>query len=322
MAKISVLLPVYNAEKYIADTLRSVLDQSFEDFELICIDDGSADDSLDILKSFSDPRVRIITNEKNLGLVSTLNRGLEEVNTPLIARMDADDLIHKDRFKWQVEYLDDHPDVDILSGYIQLFGNQHATWKYPPDHESIKARLLFNPGIAHAASMLRSSVFESGIRYSHEHPHMEDYDLWLRVKDRFRFASLQRVIYYYRKEGHNVTDQNRNTHEERIKEVYKKVLSEIGLEPDLQTLSIHYQIANWNSVDHPPRIYWEHIQRVISANKESRIYHQRALESVLLDRWSQLFYRLADHNNKQALKEYRRIKGLTLRQWYYKLRTG
>ena len=125
--KATVLMPVYNAEKYVAEAIDSILNQTFNDFEFLIINDGSTDNSLDIIKSYDDPRITIINNETNLGLSHTLNKGIELARGEYIIRMDADDISLSIRLEKQIEFMDSNQHIGICGSWIQTFdksGNQ------------------------------------------------------------------------------------------------------------------------------------------------------------------------------------------------------
>ena len=121
MPRVSVVMPAYNAEKYIGEAIDSILNQTFTDFEFIIIDDGSSDRTADIVKSYSDPRIRLLANERNSGIVASLNRGIQKATGKYIARMDADDYSRLDRIKKQVDFLDNHPEVIALGTSFSTF---------------------------------------------------------------------------------------------------------------------------------------------------------------------------------------------------------
>ena len=125
MPKLSVIMPAYNAEKYIGEAIESILNQTFTDFEFIIIDDGSSDHTADIIKGFHDERIRFIQNEKNSGVANTLNKGLELSQGEYIARMDADDISLPARFEKQVAFMEANPDVAVVGCGIELFGMSH-----------------------------------------------------------------------------------------------------------------------------------------------------------------------------------------------------
>ena len=124
MPKISVVMPAYNAEKYIGEAIESILNQTFKDFEFIIINDGSVDHTKEIIREYNDPRIVLLENDKNRGIVLSLNKGLDAATGKYIARMDADDIALKNRFERQVEYLDEHKDIGVLGTGICTFGEK------------------------------------------------------------------------------------------------------------------------------------------------------------------------------------------------------
>ncbi|RYY60596.1 MAG: glycosyltransferase [Chitinophagaceae bacterium] len=184
---VSVILPVYNCEAYLDQAVASILSQSYQHLELIAINDGSTDGSLKILESFlNDPRIRIINNLKNEGLIFTLNRGISLSSGELIARMDGDDISLPERFTEQVAYLEQHPDVTVVATRIRLVdekGNDLGNWKQEYERtspDSIRSYLHWNNCIAHPTVMVRAAELKS-FRYDPRQKLSEDYDLWLRM---------------------------------------------------------------------------------------------------------------------------------------------
>jgi glycosyltransferase involved in cell wall biosynthesis len=191
---VSVLMPVYNTERFVAETTESVLAQTFRDFELIALDDGSTDRSREILESFAkrDPRVRVVSRP-NKGLVATLNEGLALAQAPLIARIDADDLCHPQRFEKQVQALNDDPGlvaVGSCSAAIDEDGNALGNYPTPLSHEEIeREHLRGHSSIHHPSVMFRTEVVR-GLGGYRELVPCEDFDLWLRLGEVGRLANL------------------------------------------------------------------------------------------------------------------------------------
>jgi len=184
--RVSVIMPVYNTAAYLGEAIQSILDQSYADFEFIIINDGSADHSEQIINSFNDPRIIYLSNNQNQGLVYTLNRGVDLASGEWIARMDGDDISLPIRFEEQMQYLHDHPYVDVLATTIQLIdesGQQAGIWT--GDRAAILpgqilAYLPVNNCIAHPSVMVRAEVLKK-FKYLEEQAQAEDYDLWLRL---------------------------------------------------------------------------------------------------------------------------------------------
>ena len=148
--KVTVLMPVYNAEKYLIEAIRSILTQSFMDYELLIINDGSTDDSLKIIKSFSDKRIRLVQNERNIGQANSLNKGIKLARGEYIVRMDADDISLSERIKKQVKFMDANPEIGISGTWIKplyekLVWGGKINGSLPVDPVEVKCFLLF-PG--------------------------------------------------------------------------------------------------------------------------------------------------------------------------------
>lgn len=226
---LTVLMPVYNAEHYVDEAVRSILDQEYEHFEFLIIDDGSTDGSAALLASYSDPRIRLVRNETNRGLIHTLNRGLERAEGRYIARMDADDVSMPDRLGKQFAFMEEHPDVGASSGWITSFGEgPEVVRRVPRRHEEIVARNFFDSSLWHPASILRKKVLDDhGIRYREAYHRAEDYKLWIELSRVTRLANLPEVLLRYRE--HADQESRKNTTRQLIREE----LAEDLLERDL-----------------------------------------------------------------------------------------
>jgi GT2 family glycosyltransferase len=209
---ISVLMPVHNAGRFLAPALDSILAQTFSDFELIAINDGSTDDSGQALAEFAarDPRIRVIS-QHNAGIVAALNRALELARAPLIARMDADDLSRPDRFAKQVAYLREHPEVAVVSGAMDLIDENGAHLRvatFPTDPDAVASELLHRSCVCHPAVMAHVAALRSVGGYRANARHAEDYDLWLRIAEAGRIANLPDVLLSYRVHPQAISARN------------------------------------------------------------------------------------------------------------------
>ncbi|WP_297041118.1 glycosyltransferase family 2 protein [Thermosynechococcus sp. OHK43] len=195
---ISVILPVYNSEKYLHLAMGSIISQTVDNFELIIINDGSLDKSFEILSNYAkiDSRICLI-NQSNQGLVKTLNQAIEIAGGEYIARMDADDVALPHRFASQLNFLREKK-LDICGASVQLIGTATGYWHYPYSHEGCEAELLFGVPFAHPSVIGRSEVFKE-LRYSSEWPLVEDYDLWQRAwAAGFKMGNLPEALLQYR----------------------------------------------------------------------------------------------------------------------------
>jgi glycosyltransferase involved in cell wall biosynthesis len=214
---VSVLMPVYNAGRFLAPAIESVLAQTFSDFELVAVDDGSSDGSGNMLAELSarDARIRVLS-QRNQGIVATLNRALELARAPLVARMDADDLSRPDRFEKQITYLREHPEVAVLSGAMDLIdakGTYLRTAVFPTAPDAIRNELDRRNCVAHPAVMARTEMLRAVGGYRKTAQHAEDYDLWLRISEGGRIANLPDVLLSYRMHPQAISARNIVTQE-------------------------------------------------------------------------------------------------------------
>ena len=204
MPRISVILPVYNASRYLAEAIDSVLSQTFRDFELLILDDGSTDDSTAIAQTAAvkDSRI-IVTKGAHRGLVYWLNAGLDLAQGTLIARMDADDISLTNRFESQVRHLDDHPDCCVVGTQalrIDSAGLPIALWRVPERHEDIDSQHMFghSGGIIHPTVMMRKATVMRAGGYREQFEAAEDFDLFLRLAEQGRLTNLSDALLRYR----------------------------------------------------------------------------------------------------------------------------
>lgn len=214
--KVTVLMPVHNGERYLAAAIESILAQTFADFELLIIDDGSTDRSHEIARAYADPRIRLVRNTQNLRLIATLNRGLEEARGEYVARMDADDISLPGRLEAQAKFLDRYAGVGVLGAAVQTIdadGKPNGVARFPLSHNLIRWTLCFQSPIAHPAAMMRKALVRRLGGYRSHALHCEDYDLWWRASEVTQLANLGEVLLKLRKHGDNITVRHSSTHD-------------------------------------------------------------------------------------------------------------
>lgn len=200
---VSVVMPAYNAEQYIASAIESILSQNFKKFELVIIDDRSTDDTYSIAKGYqeSDPRIRLYRNRNNIKIGRTLNKGIKLAKTNLVARMDADDLSMKDRLELQYEYLLRKPNVAIVGGYMEVIdeeGEKKYLRKYPARSEELKSVMFRYSPFAHPTVMYRKDIIQKFNGYTLDLHPCEDIDLWFKVGTEHDFGCIQKPLLKYR----------------------------------------------------------------------------------------------------------------------------
>jgi glycosyltransferase involved in cell wall biosynthesis len=229
---ISVILPVYNAGRYVGQAIESILGQTLGDFELIVIDDGSTDSSSDVIKRYAaeDHRVVLVSRE-NRGLVATLNEGIDLARGQWIARMDADDIALPSRFERQMAHLL-QTGADLCGGAARCFGDWKAVWRYPMSHEGCEVQLLFDVPFAHPTVIGRKELFAT-LKYDPEFKTAQDYDLWQRAwAAGYRMINVPDVVLRYRVHGGQVSQQRDTRHDERVSTIrmrhWREVLRDVS----------------------------------------------------------------------------------------------
>ena len=207
--QVTVLLPVYNSVATLAEAVESILSQSFRDFELLVVNDGSTDGSLALLEQFSarDSRMRVISQE-NRGIVAALNLGISEARGEFIARMDGDDISYPERLFMQAERLTQQPSLALLgSFYVELPSGTRCSM---PTGHSVVSRWLRDSGNAfvHSSVMMRTSVCRSLGGYRGVFPHCEDYDLWLRIVEKHQVDNMAEYLVGYRRHSASISHRH------------------------------------------------------------------------------------------------------------------
>lgn len=298
MPALSVVVPTYNAEKYVREALASVLVQDFADFELLVVDDGSCDGTLAVLEEFSaDPRVRLLRNESNMGLIATLHRAYAECRAPLIARMDSDDICEPARFRRQVEFLRAHPEVDIVGGAIRFFGNVAPNvFRFPLTHEGIRPAMLFYCPLAHPALMFRRALVDSGLlHYDDAFKHAEDYRLWSRLLLKARSANLPDVVLDYRLHPQQVSSDSSDKQYQASLRVRRQMLEEAGALPTDNEVALHESVILERPLPRADYLValatW--FSRLEDANVRSSYWNARELHQLLRGKFRETAQRVA-----------------------------
>lgn len=235
-------MPVYNVAPFIWDSIQSILDQTYRDFELLIIDDCSTDDTCGIIDSFHDRRIKLIRNEVNKGLVYGLNLGLQQLHHEFIARMDGDDFCLPNRLENQIRFMDDNPDV-VLCGTqayweeVDQQGNfgKSYNWDYPVSDEAIRVSLLWSASFVHPSIMIRGDVIRSNqLIYDENYPiACEDWHMWVRLSNYGRLANLSDRLVRYRIRKGSLHRSDPTLAMQLNQQVRRYYLASIGIEDSI-----------------------------------------------------------------------------------------
>ncbi len=281
--KITILMPVYNGEKYIYKAIKSILNQTFANFEFLIINDGSTDQSIEIIKSFKDPRIYVVSNNKNLGLINTLNKGLDLARGEYIARMDCDDISLSYRLAKQVEFMDKHHEVGVCGSWIK-FIQTGKIFKYPINHDQIKALMFINNGLAHPTAMMRTSVLRKNkLYYNSSYKHVEDYDLWVRISKISCLANIPEVLLRYRLHEKQISQEYSVEQKSNLKVILIKQLKTLTLDFKKKELQLHISILSNEKVNRFKAKNW--IKKLKLTNSKTKIYAQKPFDKILKNLW-------------------------------------
>ncbi len=236
---VSVILPAYNAEKTIARAIDSVLGQTYQDFELIVLNDGSTDRTRDIVGTYSDQRIRVVNRDKNEGLIAVLNQGLALASGKYIARQDADDESTPNRFREQVAALESEVGLAVIGSATFLRsenGKVFGSFEYPRTAELSEWQALFKTPVAHSATISRKEALVSAGGYSSKFKYAEDFELWSRVLTIGGIRNLNNKLIYYSLSQGGVSQKHRRAQDEmhvRIAALNLKKLLGCDLDPEV-----------------------------------------------------------------------------------------
>mgnify|MGYP001166116213 CR=1 FL=1 len=292
--RVTVLMSVYNGRAFLERSLGSILRQTWRDFEFLIIDNCSTDDGWTFLQARArqDARIRLLRNERNLGLAASLNRGLQEARGEYIARMDADDAARPARLARQVEFMERHADVGICGGQIlRHVGAQTHVGRYPLSAEACDVTLLFHACFPHPAVMLRRAALQTGPHfYDARFEQAEDYDLWARMAETVRGCNLPHILLDYYCHPDQGSGTNYPVVAERRNLIRQRVVGKLIPEASPADLALHHQIGfpqdpfDLDMLERSER--W--LLRLIEANRAVRRYDEPAMRRVFAQRWAML----------------------------------
>lgn len=250
--KVTVLMPMRNAGAFVAGAVASILKQSERDFRFLIIDDGSDDESLNIVAQIADERIEIIHDGHRRGLAERLNWGLDHADTAFVARMDADDLAAPQRLSRQLAFMEANPQVGICgSWYISLeSGSPPISMALPVDHSRLHAMSLFASPFAHPTVMFNLRHLDAaGLRYSEAAAHAEDYELWERARGEMVFANIPEYLLFYRRHSTQVSAVYGKQQREVVDRVRERALRRLGIDPSSSEIALHCDHASGCDVE-------------------------------------------------------------------------
>jgi glycosyltransferase involved in cell wall biosynthesis len=281
--RVSVILPVFNSEAFIKESIDSVLRQTFSNFELIVIDDASTDRTVDVVKTYADPRLVLVEKKTNTGYTFSLNHGLAISAGEYIARMDADDIMADNRIKEQVEFMDTHSEL-AASGTWYKLTKENRIVSEPSLPEEVKVTLLDYCCLAHPTSMIRRQLLlTAGLKYDPVREPAEDYDLWTRLVAFGNLANLPRVLLNYRQHDRQVSRLYAEKQHQQAEHSRKRMLNYLIPEASGEELGRHLQFLDGGSINDVPHfnslIAWG--DKLRKANLQTGFFNNQLLSRFI-----------------------------------------
>jgi glycosyltransferase involved in cell wall biosynthesis len=310
---VSVLIPCYNVEKYVEESINSILKQTYTNLQIVAINDCSTDRTGEILRELAgkDSRMEVVDNDENMKLIKTLNKGITLCRGEYIARMDADDISLATRIEKEVAFLENNPGHDIVSTLFYAFRSDNPGRRYfhhsPLRDEELRAYLLFKSGVCHPASMIRKRVFtELGLSFETEYLHVEDYALWSKAVYKTKLANIEEALLLYRVHGNQVSSLNEELQTENKKKIFKIHCRHLELPVDSDFMNVYASVAECVPL-HASFKYLDRCEEfmlsLVRINREKPFCDGLYLERMLSVHWLRLCA-----NSRLGLKVLSRLK--------------
>lgn len=313
----SVLMPVYNAGRYLRDSVECVLRQSVRDFEFVIVDDGSTDNGIGIVQSFRDRRIRVVRHEHNRGLAAARNTCLEAARGVYVAWLDADDLCHPSRLHEQLEVLTRRPEVGLCGTWVKTLGGDRVhKWRYPIDSDTLKARMIFDDPFATSSVMIRRSVLaRHNAMFDDSFPLAEDYDLWERLSRVTLLANIPKYLTYYRLHPKQTSNALLDRQAAAVWRIQERQIRRLALQATDEQRETHLRLGvRWDFTGDETWVEraraW--LEKLSGANEERAIFPRRAFDTVVADRW----YRVCRGYTGAGMKAWRIFKSTPLAASY------
>lgn len=292
--RVTILLPNYNNASYLKDCIESVQAQTFKEFKLLFIDDGSTDNSVELYQSYADPRFELVEKKVNSGIVDTLNLGLDKLDTEFMIRLDGDDYMTDNRLELLVKYMDEHPNIDVCGSALQMFGTHDQTVTYEQDVTKNKANMIFNHTIGHATLIFRSHLFtELGYRYKNDFKYMEDYHLLFDMRNDAACTTIPDVLYFYRQTEAHLPQQMPESRRPTCENFYDMILKTFD-----QSLfgngKLHFELARLCDVTYSLKEFEEHCEAILYFNKKKEVFPHDELKGILTKALNRIQFRMID----------------------------
>lgn len=299
--RVSVVMPVYNREDYIKSAIDSVLMQTYKDFELIIVDDGSTDNTVKIIRSYDDPRIRLIRHEINKGVAAARNTGYRNAKGEFIVIADSDDINLPTKFEEQVKYLDANPDITVVGCYYQHFNDIDFLdkWEFYEEDKYIKSMRLFWNNQAPASMFRKKEIEKLGLLFHDENfVAAVDSEWFSKMPNSIKFSNIPKVLYLYRRHENQFTKESSQDSIQKfyVNQIREKMIIQTGIIPTKREIQTHYILCDFESYLKTNITFEEirlWIEKLVEANNRSRFNDPDVFLKIITER----FYNLCNHYN-------------------------
>ena len=313
---VTVLIPTYNCEQYVYDAIKSIIGQTYTNFECIIIDDCSTDNTVEVIKSITDSRITLIQKPKNSGYTNSLNYGLSIAKGKYIARMDGDDVSLPTRFEKQVAVLENNSDIIVCGSVFKILDSQ-VIIQAPEHHKDILLGLLKDSCIGHPTAMIRTSTLDkNSIKYNPNYEPAEDYDLWVRLSQLGKLYNIQEVLFLYRVHDNQVSITKKEIQRKSASLSRFNMLSQLGF--NYTEIEKQAYIKQFSFIE---RLNFEELKALIYLNKKalaanSNSYFKSGKLKTILDAFQteaiNQYFKANKNYNPKFIWQFKQISEITV----------
>ena len=296
---ITVLMPVYNASNYLNEAIESILNQSFIDFEFLIINDGSTDQSEEIIMSYKDARIRYIKKEENQRLIATLNEGFKLAKGKYIVRMDADDISLPKRLEKQFRFMEGNSQIVLSGSWCESFGDNRGISKYQTNHDAIKFKMMYQCHIVHPTIIIRKSILDTiNPKFDPNFIHAEDYELFVRIGENHLLANIPEVLLKYRVHSKSISNTYTEIQLKNSAEIRTRIFKNLGFSISKELLDDYIKLnyQDYKNINSSGIQIKNMLEQIKLKNDESGYFNYDYLEVQIALVWFHYCYNTKQRN--------------------------
>jgi glycosyltransferase involved in cell wall biosynthesis len=285
---VSIIMPTYNSAKFVKKAIESILLQTFQDFELLIVDDCSTDHTLGIVQTMRHEKIRLFHTPHNLGAAGARNLGMAEARGRYIGFLDADDYAYPQRLEEQVGFLEQNPDIDLLGTWTEVANENDEIMSYFKlnfSSEEIPMRLLFQNCFALSSVMMRNKF--TAVVFDGQYAPAEDYEYWTRLAKKARFAIIPSILTRYLEHSQGISKVKQDRMRQNVRQIITKQLNDLGIIPNEKEYELHQQIAHFEFCTSKDFLSASHqwLHKLLKTNELENKYPHFIFSKILANYW-------------------------------------